>query len=307
MLDRRSVVHARAACAITLGTLAAPGMALAQSSGMAGMAGMHHDAPARVSAVARRQIDSVEKAVRPYAATEAAAAAGFHSAFGWLPTMGTHWVRTAQMLNGRQTDRLAPSQLMFSPIAGKDSLVGIAYAYVTAENDTVRPALFDGSPGWHEHADLGPPGTTLVMLHVWFVPSPDGVFAGTNPNLPFWAAGLAAPDSARMHDPAFSARVRRAALALGAIVDTSSVLARLERIPRVRVAIDARRDSVRSLIPELRAAEKAKDAVRWNRAAEQTAAQWDGMYAAYLAGARSDESRERIRKYVAMLLGEHEH
>ena len=139
---------------------------------MAGMAGMNHDAHIPLTAKNKRQIDTVAKAVASFGTTAAAAAAGFQPKFGWIPTMGVHWVSMQQMMNGRQTNRAAPSQLMFSKIGGKDSLVGAAYGYVTADNDTVRPSLFDGNPPWHEHPDLAPPGLTLVMLHVWFVPSP---------------------------------------------------------------------------------------------------------------------------------------
>ena len=279
--------------------------AAAQSAGMAAMPGMHHAAPRAVSAAARREIRSVEKSMQALASTDAAAAAGFRSAFGWIPTMGTHWVRPSQMLNGRQTDRTAPSQLMFSPIGGKDSLVGIAYGYYTVPSDTVRPALFDGAPAWHEHEDLGPPGTTLVMLHVWFVPSPDGAFAGTNPNLPFWAVGLAAPDAARMHDAAFGARVRRAALALAEVADTTSLYPTLAPRPDVRAVLVPRRDSVRALIPEFLAAEKAHDAARWDRAAERAAAQWDAMYAAFVGSTRTAAGRARVEQVAAMLLGKH--
>ncbi len=134
--------------------------------------------------------------------------------------MGVHWVDRSRMVKDKQSDVTAPDNLMFSKIGGKDSLVGAAWAYVAPVSDTTRPSLFDGAPPWHEHQNLAPPGQTLVMLHVWFVPSPDGPFAGTNPNLPFWAAGLDAPDASRMHDAAFSSRVRRASLALSEVIDT---------------------------------------------------------------------------------------
>jgi hypothetical protein len=143
------------------------------------------------------------------------------------------------------------------------------------------------------------------MLHVWFVPSPGGPFAGTNPNLPFWAVGLAAPDSARMRDPVFSARVYRAAMALGEVADSSSVLSNLERRPEVGAAISARRDTVRALIPQLRAAQRSKNRARWDALAEKAARQWDGMYATYLASARTKDGRERIEQYVATVLGHH--
>ena len=146
---------------------------------MPGMPGMSHDAhnetSTALSAKARKQIDSVAKAVHGLATTtSAASSAGFRPVFGWIPTMGVHWVAGGQMMNGRQANVNMPSQLMFSKINGRDSLVGAAYAYFTATADTVRPTIFDGAPPWHERKDLGPPGGTLVMLHVWFVASPKG-------------------------------------------------------------------------------------------------------------------------------------
>jgi hypothetical protein len=231
-----------------------------------------------------------------------------HSAFGWIPTMGVHWVSRQQMMNGRQTDRTKPSQLMFSKIAGKDSLVGIAYGYITADNDTVRPVLFDGAPSWHEHKDLAPDGLTLVMLHVWFVPSPDGAFAGTNPNLPFWALGLAAPSAARMaNDAAFKARMYRASLALAEIADTDAILPQLEHRAEVRASLAAHRDTVRALVPELLAAQKTKNDAKWNRAADKAAKQWEAMQATYIGSARLPEGRARIERFINMLLGEHVH
>jgi hypothetical protein len=295
----------RWACAATFVGAVSPTALRAQMGDMPGMAGMHHDAVA-LTAKARRQIDSVVKATLPLGAPGAAASAGFSPAFGWIPTMGEHWVARGLMTNGRQTDRATPSQLMFSKVGGKDSLVGAAYGYVTAVGDTVRPVLFDGAPMWHEHRDLAPEGLTLVMLHVWFVPSPDGPFAGTNPNLPFWAVGLGTLDSARMHrDPAFDSRVRRASLALGEVADSTSILSNLERRPEVGAAIRARRDSVRALIPQLLAAQKAKDSARWDALAEKAAKQWDGMYDAYIGSARTKDGHDRIERYVQMLLGHH--
>ncbi len=279
---------------------------IAQGHDHDGMAGMHHPATVTITPKAQAEIDSVERATLKLGAPGAATAAGFHPVFGWIPTMGVHWVDRAMMTKDKQTDRATPANLMFSKINGRDSLVGAAYAYFTPVADAQGPALFDGAPPWHEHQDLAPPGQTLVMLHVWFVPSPDGRFAGTNPNLPFWAAGLAAPDSVRMHDEAFSARVRRASLALAEIADTTSIFPNLESRPDVRAVLVPRRDSIRALVPELQAAQKGKDQARWDRALDKTAAQWDGIYAGYLASARTDAGKERMEHYVAMLLGKHE-
>jgi hypothetical protein len=276
----------------------------AQQGGMAGMAGMAHEA-APVSPKAKSEIADVARAVRALSTTDAAQAAGFRPVFGWIPTMGVHWIDRASMMGGAPPNLLKPDNLMYSRIAGRDSLVGAAYAYFGAVGDSTRPALFDGAPPWHEHPDLAPPGETLPLLHVWFVPSPDGPFAGTNPNLPFWAAGLDAPDASRMRDPAFSSRVRRASLALAEVVDTTSILPQLERRPQVRAAMVAHRDSVRALIPGLLKAQQAHDAAAWDRVADQLAAQWDEMNAVYVGAARTIDGRARVQRFIAMLLGQH--
>jgi hypothetical protein len=283
----------------------APRTATAQGHEHDGMAGMHHDGAIAVSAKAQKEIDSVEHATVKLGAPGAATAAGFHPVFGWIPTMGEHWVDRALMTKDKQVDRSTPSNLMFSKIAGKDSLVGAAYAYFAPVADRQGPSLFDGAPTWHEHTDLAPPGQTLVMLHVWFVPSPDGPFAGTNPNLPFWAAGLAAPDSARMRDAAYSMRVRRASLALAEIADTTSIFPNLESRPDVRAVLVPHRDSIRAIVPQLLAAQKAHDSAKWDAAADKAAAQWDAIYAGYLASVRTPAGKERVERFVAMLLGQH--
>ena len=141
--------------------------------------------------------------------------------------MGTHWVSAAKMLSGKHFDPADPPQLMFSPVGGTEKLVGAAFAYLATESDSTRPETFTGNPPWHEHPDLAPPGMTLVMLHVWFVESPDGPFAGHNPWLPFWALGLTPPDAARLHDPVAGPRIRAAAIALSEVVDSSGVFPRL--------------------------------------------------------------------------------
>jgi hypothetical protein len=79
----------------------------------------------------------------------------------------------------------------------------------------------------------------------------------------------------------------------------------LARRAVVRPNLSARRDTVRALIPELKAAQQAKDAVKFDRVADKAAAQWDAMQAAYLGIARTDAGRVRIEDYFAMLLGQH--
>lgn len=293
---------------LVLSLMLVPATLVAQShDAMAGMSMHDHAAQPLLSATAKKQIDSVARRATPFATTAAAANGGFHPVFGWIPTMGEHWVDRALMTKDRQLELGAPSNLMFSKIAGRDSLVGVAYAYFAPQAGSTPPPLFDGAPAWHEHPNLAPPGERLVMLHVWLVPSPDGAFAGTNPNLPFWAAGLSAPDSARMRgDTAFNARARRASLALAEVTDTTSIFPNLERRPELQPVLAARRDSIRAIVAELRVAEKAKDVARWDRALDRAAAQWDAIYAAYLASARTAQGKERMERFIGMLLGRHE-
>ena len=300
---RRGALRSTVA-AMLVSLVGAPSM-FAQMPMKDGMAGMDHGTT--VSAKAKSEIDSVTKATLPLGATGAAASAGFQPVFGWIPTMGVHWVDETRMVKAKQSNIAAPDNLMFSRIAGKDSLVGAAYAYLAPVSDTSRPKLFDGTPPWHEHQNLAPPGQTLVMLHVWFVPSPDGPFAGTNPNLPFWAAGLDAPDASRMHDRAFNVRVRQASLALSEVVDTAAIFPNLESRVALRAVLVPRRDSVRALIPQMLAAQQAHDAAQWDRIAERLAHQWKAMETAYYESALTPGGRERMEHFIAMLMGEHAH
>ena len=260
-----------------------------------------HPTPAAIA-----QIRQVQRATLPLASTTTARTAGFEPVLGWIPFMGTHWVNGARMLNGSHVNLTEPSQLMFSTVDGKETLVGAAFAYFTPIGDTTRVSPFDGSPKWHDHPDLSPPGTNLVMLHVWFVPSPDGPFAGHNPFLPFWAAGLTPPALERMHDRATNLRVRKAALALAEIADTAGLFPVIARRAPVREVLDERRAAIRALVPELEAARRAGDIAKWDALADQLGTHFDAMRAAYLKSAVNPEVNARIVAAIEeMLTGAH--
>jgi hypothetical protein len=278
--------------------LTAPLMAGAQSH-------QHHASPA-VSAIALNQIRDVEQAAQSLATPDLARAAGFEPTLGWIPMMGTHWVNGPRMLQGKKIDRAEPAQLMFSPVAGKETLVGVAYAYYAPVKDGDPPVIFDGAPAWHDHPDLAPPGTNLVMLHVWFVPSPDGPFSGMNPFLPYWAAGVTPPDVDRMRDPAFAVRVRTAALALAEIVDSAGLFPILARRPAAKPALDARRDAIRALIPQLEAARKANDLTRWDALLDTLGEHWNVMRETYIGAALDPNVKARLAKAIdEMIQGGH--
>jgi hypothetical protein len=251
-----------------------------------------------LSTKAQEQIRQVDSAVAAIATVDGARSAGFAPVFGWIPTMGTHWVNQMRMFGGARFDLTSPSQLMFSPVNGKQTLVGVAFAYFTPASDTTHPESFDGDPPWHEHPDLAPPGSRLVMLHLWLVPSPDGAFAGHNPLLPFWALGLTPPEADRFADAAESVRIRRAALALSAVADTNGLFPVLARRPAVHDVLASEGESIRALIPQLDAAQKARDWSRWDAVATQLGAHWDVIRDAYLKSALNPRVNERMAKLM---------
>jgi hypothetical protein len=232
------------------------------------------------------------------ATPERARAAGFEPVLGWLPTMGVHWVNQSRTRDGTSMRLTAPDQLMFSPIDGKEVLVGAAYSFLTPLSQTARPSLFDGNPAWHDHPNLAPEGQTLAMLHVWFVPSPDGPFAGHNPNLPYWALGLTPPDETRMTDSLESARVRKVALALSVVVDTTGLFPLIQQRPEVHDLVATHREEIRKLMPKLDGTVGARDWVAWDRAADEAVSHWEAIRAAYLASARNPFANERMRRLM---------
>jgi hypothetical protein len=268
----------------------------------------HQHQTAPVSAAAWQQVRDVEKQASALKTPDSARTAGYEPVLGWIPMMGTHWVHGPRMLQGRQGVTLAePSQLMFSPVDGKETLVGIAYAYYAPLKEaSAPPALFDGAPAWHDHPDLSPPGTNMLMLHVWFVPSPDGPFAGFNPFLPYWAAGVAPPPIDRMSDPAVAVRVRKGAVALAEIVDPAGLFPVIARRPAVRPVLEEARAAIRLLVPRIEAARRAGDQAQWDGLVDKLGEHWDTMREAYLKSAIDPTIRARMAKAIdEMIQGGH--
>jgi hypothetical protein len=270
----------------------------------------HQHPMAGPSAAASQQIRDVEKHGATLSTPEGARKAGFEPVLGWIPMMGTHWVHGPRMLQGQSAVTLAePSQLMFSPVDGKETLVGVAYAYYQPLKDApAPPALFDGAPPWHDHPDLSPPGTNMLMLHVWFVPSPDGPFAGLNPFLPYWAAGVAPPAVERMRDPVAAVRIRKGAVALAEIVDPAGLFPVIARRPAVKLVLDEGRAAIRQLVPQIEAARLAGNQAQWDALVDRLGEHWDTMREAYLKSALDPAIRARIDKAIdGMIQGGHPH
>jgi hypothetical protein len=236
----------------------------------------------RLTVRAREQLAAAERAVAPLATPEAAHAAGYRPMFGQLPTMGEHWVNLA-LFEAGGFDVERPSTLIFSPVQGEPTLVGVAYAFRVPVGDPM-PEGFDGDADrWHAHPGLADlPGRQLVMVHAWFVPAPDGPFANHNPWLPYLAAGLQ-PPTASLAD----ARQDRQARLLGlAFWQGTTELPFGRWIARqggtqIHRQMEAHREAIRVLIPDLRTAQAQEDAAEFERLAEHAVAHWERIEAAY--------------------------
>jgi hypothetical protein len=160
----------------------------------------------------RQRIAMLQTSLADLSTTEAALAAGFEPLAGEVPGMGVHYVSEERSQNGVRPDE--PDHLLFSTVDGEERLVGAAYAFIDVVDADV-PNPFDTELAhWHDHPEIAPPGQTLHMLHVWFVPSSNGPFAGLNFWLPFEARGITPPSACWMADPEISALIQNVAFGL---------------------------------------------------------------------------------------------
>jgi hypothetical protein len=138
--------------------------------------------------------------------------------FGHVPLQGEHYVRVDLVMNGA-FDLERPSVLMFSPVRGVPTLVGVAYAFMHPAG-APPPAGFDGAGDvWHAHERLATtPGKHLVMMHAWFVDAAGGAFARYNEALPYLAAGLTPPAAEVLADSAAGRAGAAAGFALASAV-----------------------------------------------------------------------------------------
>ena len=160
----------------------------------------------------RLQVAALQKATSELDTPEAARAAGFNPALGDIPGMGRHYVHMGRSLDGVWID--APDHLMFASIDGREQLVGAAYVFIDVPETQVPIPFQSDLARWHDHPQFADQGRTLHMLHVWFVPSSNGPFAGLNFWLPYRTAGIEPPSSCWMADEADADRIRNVSFAL---------------------------------------------------------------------------------------------
>ena len=128
--------------------------------------------------------------------------------------MGVHYINIARAMRGKNLDVNIPDQLLFASIDGQDQLVGAAFSFIDVPATDV-PLPFDSDlASWHDHPQFARDGQTLHMLHVWFVPSSNGPFAGLNFWLPYRTAGIEIPNPCWMADETDAERIRNISFAL---------------------------------------------------------------------------------------------
>ncbi|MGZ8457500.1 MAG: hypothetical protein ACXWZ4_12950 [Gemmatirosa sp.] len=243
-----------------------------------------HAAPAdSLTAKARVQLEAARRATAALATPEAARAAGYRPMFGHVPLQGEHYVRVDRVLAGG-FDVAQPSVLMFAPVAGTPTLVGVAYAFLHP-TDAPTPAGFDGAgDAWHAHERLAPmPGKHLVMMHAWFVDAPEGPFARYNPWLPYLATGLTPPGAATLADSAAGERARRLGLALAGATTPPLLFEYVARQggDSLRAQVAPHRDAITALVPRLAAAERTGDRAAHARLVDEAIRHGDALVAAY--------------------------
>ena len=206
----------------------------------------------------RLQFASLQQTMAALRTPEAARAAGFQPALGNIPGMGVHYVNSARGRDPVNIDE--PDHLMFSSVDGREQLVGAAFVFVDVP-DTDEPIPFQSELAtWHDHPQFADEGRTLHMLHVWFIPSSNGPFAGLNFWLPYHSAGIATPSSCWMADEADANRIQNVSFAL---VPPSA-----RRGPEALQRYEARQAERSELLAALDAAALAVDHDAWVTAAD---------------------------------------
>ena len=214
--------------------------------------------------VDRQRFVAAQQAVAHLTTPEAAIAAGFRPALGDIPGMGVHYVHAERGDDGIHVGQ--PDHLMFAPVNGAQKLVGAAYAFIDVPN-TDEPIPFESDLAhWHDHPQFAPQGMTLHMLHVWFVPSSNGPFAGLNFWLPFHGAGVTPPSACWMSDSELAEQIQRVSFAL--VPSDNELIAQM----RARLGAAAEEElpaDRQEILGELDAAARANNLNQWVGAADR--------------------------------------
>ena len=259
-----------------------------------------------LTATAKAQIDSVRRSVARFADPRVAEDSGYQPVFGLVPLQGVHYVRPDLIKDGTFS-LTQPSVLMYAPVDGRPTLVGVAYAYEHPRSQPV-PEGFDGpSDDWHAHDELSrDPNEHIVMVHLWLTDTPGGPFARYNPYLPYMAASLKRPSAKVLTaNTPRGERARRFAFALAIATHPPQLFDVIESRggEALTKAAYPHRRALMMVVDSLERAEKRGDQATYDRLVTQTIAHSDALMAAYRGTVRSPQARELIDKTLDELMG----
>ena len=262
--------------------------------------------PARLTAKAKAQIDSVRVAVAKYADPRVAEDSGYEPVFGLVPLQGVHYVRPDLIKSGT-FNLTKPPVLMYAPVDGTPTLVGVAYAYEHPRSEPL-PEGFDGpNDDWHTHDELSrDPNEHIVMVHLWLTDAPGGPFARYNPYLPYMAASLERPSAAALTANTPSGeRARRFAFALAIATHPPQLFDVLESRggPELTKIAYPHRRALMAAVDSLALAERRGDRAGYDKLVTKTIAHSDSLVAAYRGTVRSPQAREFIDRTLDELMG----
>ena len=273
-----------------------------------------------------------KRAIAPLTDTASLRAAGFTPlAFGPVrdltPFQGQHWLSLPRVIgmamHNDPVDVDQPTFLMFLPVEGKLIPLGVAYTRRIG-GQVQAPTELGGVPAmWHTHmfcrnvpgegqvladgledcTDRGgqPTRNQIAMVHAWTIPNPDGPFAHDNPALPFIATGLKPPAHPTRDDRFF-------AVALGETYGAK--LPEAHRIDHEAQAagtvqvLNAQRQILRGIVPQLVAAEKAGDRAKFDALRRKTLSTFNALLSAYRALASTPQIKSRLDMELAEAVGD---
>jgi hypothetical protein len=171
----------------------------------------------------RRQVAAAHQAVAPYQDFGAARRAGWKPFGGPASLMGQHYFDPSNpdYVSDEPLDPSRPSNLLYAEIAGRMTLVSVAYNYRIGAGEVLPEGFAGGSDVWHVHdvakfaenvtldrpflrwaastfitpefeSDDGVRRDRLAMVHLWTIPNADGPFASHNRALAYLQLGLPA-------------------------------------------------------------------------------------------------------------------
>jgi hypothetical protein len=228
------------------------------------------------------------------------------------PFQGQHWISMTRFAANEPPDLTKPTFMMYLPLG--DSLLPIGVAYTKLIRMRPVPTSLAGTPmEWHLHAlcrgipgegiQLAdgrddciarggqPLGANIAMVHAWTIPNPDGPYAHDNPALPFIATGLTPPTHATRDDRLFG-------VALGETYGAKLVVA--HRIDDLAAragknsGLVAERAALTALVPQLRDAQRAHDAKKFDALRKAMIDRWNALADEYRALAPTPELRARF-------------